>query len=248
MTDAQPAGQNAGMTHTLIPPQGCSQARSDWLWPADANGLSLQRCQFDPGRLDGNDFARLGISAIQGVAKRQMEYLAGRYCAAVALQSFGCLKVPERGADRAPLWPADFSGSISHSHGVALAVVGRQSAWRSLGLDLEARLSDERARRLCAEILTPAEQQRLQTLPGDAQATRVSLTFSLKESLFKALYPLTGVRFYFQDAELLLADQGVARLRLLKTLSAEWTAGCELPARYAELDGQLLSLVAVAAK
>lgn len=248
MTDARPAGQNAGMTQTPPPPQGCSPALSDWPWPADANGLSLHRCQFDPTWLDGNDFARLGISAIPGAAKRQMEYLAGRYCAAAALRSFDCLAVPERGADRAPLWPVGFCGSISHSHGVALAVVGRQSAWRSLGLDLEAQLSDERARRLCAEILTPAEQQRLQSLPGDAQATRVSLTFSLKESLFKALYPLTGVRFYFQDAELLMADQGMAQLRLLKSLSAEWTAGRELPARHAEIDGQLLSLVAVAAE
>ena len=248
MTDARPAGQNAAMTQTPPPPQGCSPSLSDWPWPSDANGLSLHRCQFDPTRLDGNDFARLGISAIQGAAKRQMEYLAGRYCAAAALRSFDCLAVPERGADRAPLWPAGFCGSISHSHGVALAVVGRQSAWRSLGLDLEARLSDERARRLCAEILTPAEQQRLQSLPGDAQATRVSLTFSLKESLFKALYPLTGVRFYFQDAELLMADQGMAQLRLLKSLSAEWTAGRELPARHTEIDGQLLSLVAVAAE
>ena len=236
------------MTQTPPPPQGCSPSLSDWPWPSDANGLSLHRCQFDPTRLDGSDFARLGISAIQGAAKRQMEYLAGRYCAATALRSFDCLAVPERGADRAPLWPAGFCGSISHSHGVALAVVGRQSAWRSLGLDLEVRLSEERAKRLCAEILTPAEQQRLQSLPGDAQATRVSLTFSLKESLFKALYPLTGVRFYFQDAELLMADQGMAQLRLLKSLSAEWTAGRELPARHTEIDGQLLSLVAVAAE
>jgi len=236
------------MTQTPPPPQGCSPSLSDWPWPSDANGLSLHRCQFDPTRLDGSDFARLGISAIPGAAKRQMEYLAGRYCAAAALRSFDCLAVPERGADRAPLWPAGFCGSISHSHGVALAVVGRQSAWRSLGLDLEARLSDERARRLCAEILTPTEQQRLQALPGDAHAGRISLTFSLKESLFKALYPLTGVRFYFQDAELLMADQGMARLRLLKSLSAEWTAGRELPARHAEIDGQLLSLVAVAAE
>lgn len=247
MTGSQAAGQNAGMTHTLLPPRGCSEALSDWPWPVAANALSLQRCQFDPALLDGNDFARLGIGTVPGVAKRQMEYLAGRYCAAVALRSFGCLNVPGRGDDRAPLWPTGFCGSISHSQGVAVAVVGRQSAWRSLGLDLEAQLSDERARRLCAEILTPAEQQRLLALPDDAHAARVSLTFSLKESLFKALYPLTGVRFYFQDAELLMADRGIAQLRLLKTLSAEWTAGCELPAHYAEIDGQLLSLVAVAA-
>lgn len=248
MTGAQPARQNAPMIHTPPPPQGCSPALGDWPLPFAADGLNLQRCRFDPARLNDSDFARLGIGAIPGVAKRQMEYLAGRYCAAAALRNFDCLSVPERGEDRAPRWPAGFCGSISHSHGVALAVVGRQSTWRSLGLDLESLLSDDRAQRLCAEILTPAEQLRLQALPRNEHAARVSLTFSLKESLFKALYPLIGVRFYFEDAELLMADRGVAQLRLLKTLSAEWTAGCQLPALYTELDGQLLSLVAVAAE
>ena len=75
----------------------------------------------------------------------------------------------------------------------------------------------------------------------------MTLTFSLKESLFKALYPLVGRRFYFEDAELLAWDaEGRARLRLLCDLSAEWHHGRELEAQYALFDGRLLSLVAVA--
>ena len=44
----------------------------------------------------------------------------------------------------------------------------------------------------------------------------ISLTFSAKESLFKALYPLVLRHFYFQDAEVLdVDDSGRLRLRLL---------------------------------
>src|SRR5690606_12363090 len=115
-----------------------------------------------------------------------------------------------------------------------------------LGLDVEQRLPNERAMRLAEEILTPAELQRLRGHSAADWSHWVTLTFSLKESLFKALYPLVGVHFYFQDAELLdwQAD-GSARLRLLTTLSAEWAAGSELDGQFCEFDGYLLSLVSV---
>jgi enterobactin synthetase component D len=84
-------------------------------------------------------------------------------------------------------------------------------------------------------------------LDDDTRATRISLTFSLKESLFKALYPLTLTRFYFHDAELLEIDHHSARLRLLIDLHPEWRAGAELDGQFALFDNKVLSLVAVAA-
>jgi len=99
------------------------------------------------------------------------------------------------------------------------------------------------------EILTPDELTRIAELSPEQRAWQISLTFSLKESLFKALYPLVLTRFYFQDAELLDldAEQGSARLRLLIDLSEEWQAETELAGMYAELDNQVLSLVAIKA-
>lgn len=218
-------------------------------WP----GVHLSSCRYAVRERQAEDFAALGIQApehiLKAAAKRQSEFLAGRRCARVVLNNLGVGPlVPGLDEERAPLWPGATCGSISHSHGWAGAVAARQRDWLSLGLDAEAPLEVGRASRLAGQILTPQERDSLARLPAERQAWLVRLTFSAKESLFKALYPLTGVRFYFQDAELLMADQGVARLRLLKTLSAEWTAGRELPARYAEIDGQLLSLVAVAAE
>ena len=75
----------------------------------------------------------------------------------------------------------------------------------------------------------------------------MTLTFSLKESLFKALYPLVGKRFYFHDAELLAVDDSArtARLGLLIDLAGEWMTGSELEGHFQLYDDRLLSLVAV---
>ncbi|MNM95826.1 phosphopantetheinyltransferase component of enterobactin synthase multienzyme complex [compost metagenome] len=122
-------------------------------------------------------------------------------------------------------------------------MVAGQGSCRGLGLDQEALLDDERAERLLAEILTPAEIERLDRRQ---LGLAVTLTFSLKESLFKTLYPLTRQRFYFEHAEVLdWSAAGLARLRLLTDLSAQWQHGTELQGQFCLQDGHLLSLVSV---
>ncbi|MDQ4346964.1 MFS transporter, partial [Pseudomonas aeruginosa] len=103
-----------------------------------------------------------------------------------------------------------------------------------LGLDVETLLEAERARYLHGEILTEGERLRFADDLERRTGLLVTLAFSLKESLFKALYPLVGKRFYFEHAELLewRAD-GQARLRLLTDLSPEWRHGSELDAQFA---------------
>lgn len=226
---------------TLLPPA--------WPAPLALPGAQLLCARFDPAQLHAEDFPRCGIAAIQGVAKRQGEYLAGRLCAREALrQLHGQPSVPARGADGAPQWPAGVVGSITHGAGLAAALVAHAHDWQGLGLDVEKPLSAARAARLAGEILTPAELQRASHLQAEAFAHLVSLTFSLKESLFKALYPLVRQRFYFQDAELLSwAEDGQARLRLALDLGAAWPAGSELDGQFAEFDGYLLSLIGVPA-
>ncbi|QLC74373.1 4'-phosphopantetheinyl transferase superfamily protein [Pseudomonas sp. LPB0260] len=230
-------------------PSCCTPLSDRWPLPHALPGVHLLSTSFSAERLDGEDFSRCAIAPVRGVAKRQAEYLAGRLCAREALRRLtGQPQVPAVGADRAPQWPAGVVGSISHGHGWAAALVAHRSAWRGLGLDIEPPLASARAERLAAEILTPTELHRLQSLPAEQRAWRVSLTFSLKESLFKALYPLVLRRFYFHDAELLnCQDDGRARLRLLIDLGADWPAGSELQGQFAECDGQLLSLVSIPA-
>lgn len=209
-------------------------------------GLYLARCRFEPEQLRDDAFQHARIPQPAGlqsaIAKRRCEYLAGRVCAATAGEALtGESLIPALGEDRAPLWPAPLVGAITHSHGRAAALVGHRDQWRGLGLDYEAWLAPRRALRLAEEILTGEERQALQGLDEAQQARRVTLTFSVKESLFKALYPLTGRRFYFQDAAL----DGEDRIRLLTTLSADWRQGETLPYQWRDEDAGLLSWIRI---
>jgi enterobactin synthetase component D len=234
------------MNRTYLP-ACCAPLDPAWPLPHPLPGVQLISTRFDPARLDAADFGHCSITPVPGVAKRQAEYLAGRLCAREALQRLtGTASVPASGADRAPQWPSGIAGSISHGGGWAGAIVGHSQAWRGLGLDVEKRLPAARAERLAAEILTPAELLRLDSLSAAQRAQRISLTFSLKESLFKALYPQVLRHFYFQDAELLSCDsEQKTRLRLLIDLHADWPAGSEVQGQFAEFDGYLLSLVGI---
>ncbi|MBH3338742.1 4'-phosphopantetheinyl transferase superfamily protein [Pseudomonas mendocina] len=229
-------------------PACCSPLDDHDPLPRPLAGAQLISTHFDPALLVEEDFARCGIPPVRGVAKRQAEYLAGRLCAREALRRVtDQASVPAVGEDRAPQWPRGVVGSITHGDNWAAALVAPDNRWRALGLDVERLLPAERAQRLQGEILTPAELQRLQDLDENVRALRISLTFSIKESLFKALYPLTLTRFYFQDAELLDIDKDSARLRLLIDLHPDWREGAELNGQFALFDGKVLSLVAVAA-
>jgi len=65
---------------------------------------------------------------------------AGRRAASDALGSLGGppVTIADRRPDGRPVWPAGFTGSISHGSGTALALVGTTSAARALGIDVEA--------------------------------------------------------------------------------------------------------------
>ena len=155
-----------GMTRLPALPAYCTPLRADWPLPQPLPGSVWRSTDFTPAHLLADDFARSAIempaSIQRSVAKRQAEFLAGRLCARAALLHLdGTCATPAIGEDRAPVWPAHIAGAITHSNGRAGAVVALKSEWQGLGIDLENLLSDERARRLVKEILTPAEQSRM---------------------------------------------------------------------------------------
>ena len=230
-------------------PACCSPLSDHWPLPLALSGVQLISTRFDPALLDPEDLTRCGVPAIAAVSKRQTEFLAGRLCASEALRRVtGELCIPAVNEDRSPCWPDGTVGSITHGAGWAAAVVARRERWRGIGLDVEKRIPITRADRLVAEILTPRELEGYAGLDEAQRALRVTLTFSLKESLFKALYPLVNKRFYFQEAELIHHDDsGYARLRLLSDLSEEWKTGAELEGQFARFDDYLLSLVTIQA-
>ncbi|MDH0747592.1 4'-phosphopantetheinyl transferase [Pseudomonas sp. GD03842] len=241
------------MTHPMTLPRCCPSLIAHWPLPQALANVVLVGSAFDPHKLVDGDFQRCLIepppSIQRSVAKRQTEYLAGRLCAREAMRLLDDRHhVPLIGEDRAPVWPADLCGSITHTAGWAAAIVANTLHWRGLGIDAEQLMSSERASRLAGEILTAEELQRMAAGPEHRMALHVTLTFSLKEALFKALYPLVRTRFYFEHAEVVdWSEDGSAVLRLKIDLSEEWHSGRELPAQFSLRDGQLLSLVSIAA-
>jgi len=231
-------------------PRCCTPLTEHWPLPQALAGVRLLSTRFDPELLDPEDFSRWQIPPQKGVSKRQAEFLAGRMCAREALRGLtGTAFVPPVGEDRAPRWPTGVVGSITHGAGWAGVTVARQQEWAGLGLDIERLLTPERADRLAGEILTPRELDIYFPLNESERAQLITRTFSLKESLFKALYPLVQQRFYFQDAEVLDAtQQGIARLRLLIDLSATWRNGAEFDGQFATFDDYLLSLISIPAQ
>ena len=138
-----------------------------------------------------------------------------------------------RGEDRAPQWPPGIAGALSHNSNTALCAVHRESGLGGVGLDVETLLSDVRAEELWGAIVSPAEREALlrEALPFNELLT---LTFSAKESLFKALYPQVRCYFDFLDARMVAVDiqRQTFVLALLKTLTPNCPAGRRFSGRF----------------
>ncbi|MGX1789552.1 4'-phosphopantetheinyl transferase family protein [Bosea sp. NPDC055332] len=172
--------------------------------------------------------------------RRRAEWLAGRRCASEALRSLtGQGACPGMAPDRSPLWPGGTLGSISHSGDMAVAIAARADSCLGIGLDIERVMDGRAVGEIAPEALTPWERRYLANDPFS-----VTLAFSAKESLFKALHPLLRRPMSYQLSELIAWDgQGTARLRLVEELSPEFPAGREIEARFARLGDLLLTRV-----
>jgi 4'-phosphopantetheinyl transferase EntD len=167
------------------------------------------------------------------VETRRREFAAGRTLARRALAELGGPQEPirTRSGGRAPVWPAGFVGSISHTRDYAAAAVARTDAIAGVGIDLEdwPRLSP----RLEAKILRPGEVGRLADLDDQARAIAAAAVFSAKEAFYKLQHPLTSARLGFQDAQVELdKSRGAFRLVLLVP-APPFAAGHAFDGRYA---------------
>jgi enterobactin synthetase component D / holo-[acyl-carrier protein] synthase len=144
-------------------------------------------------------------SVARAVPKRVGEFAAGRLCARRALAEFGITNFPVRmAADRAPIWPDAMVGSITHTRGCCIAVVGERHRFCALGLDLE--VSGDVKPELWRHICVPAEMAWLDSLPEGAQAPAATLMFSAKEAFYKCQYPVTSELLQFGDLSITLPD------------------------------------------
>ncbi len=179
------------------------------------------------------------------VLKRKVEFAAGRYCALQALRALGydgqeTLAIGQR---RAPIWPDGFVGSISHGDGYALAVVALSQDWSGIGIDIECFLNHAAAQPLVPHLMSAAELA-IGTVAGMSLERWLTLVFSSKESLFKALYPYVGRYFDFLDVEVSALQPGFGglTLQLLTTLSPQCIKGNRYPIRAHYGDNNIVTL------
>ena len=209
--------------------------------------MALQRICFDPAAFTPACYDAAGMvlpTSLQRAApKRLGEFLAGRLAARRALHPFGLgQQQVSIGAAREPCWPAGFEGSISHSllQGRGMALCAVRPGQAGMGLDLEAWLEDEQVCSLWPGIVDDEEWGQLQRCPlGPAQG--LTLVFSAKESLFKALYPRVGRYFDFLDARWLAMTEQTLTLELKSALTPALPAGWHCTLHWQRLPGGVLT-------
>lgn len=141
-----------------------------------------------------------------------MHFAAGRQCAARAIshvtgQPTVCALA--RGPNGEPVWPAGLTGSITHTGNFISAAAARTAAARAIGLDAEQIIAPERAARVASIVMRDDER----SVGGETitPAVRLTLLFSIKEAVFKCLYPLVMERFYYSALRVTSLDFGTGQ-------------------------------------
>jgi len=158
---------------------------------------------------------------------RQSIFDMGRACAAELLAELGSRETSVgMAADRSPVWPQGYVGSITHTDDLLGVAVARRKDFRSIGIDAEAIIQPETELEIDDLCMSERERSLRDSVEIDHQ-TFSSLCFSAKESFFKCLYPLTGVWFDFQDAEIASFDPDLQllQMRLLRDLASGFRQG-----------------------
>jgi enterobactin synthetase component D len=201
--------------------------------------LTVHRITFDPATFTDADLLWLPHHAELSNAgrKRKAEHLAGRIAAAHALNA---RVIPGIGPSGEPLWPDGISGSITHSGTQAMAVVAREQQ-ALIGIDCEAILPEYEAREIKDGIIDIQEEQVL-SRSGYPFALALTLVFSAKESLFKALYPQVQAYMGFDSARVTLLDDKTLTLALTRQL-AGFNESATFTLHWQQQDEQAITLL-----
>lgn len=213
----------------------------------DFTGICYQ-CDFSLEKFSLPAFQQLAISMPDSlrsaVSKRQAEFLAGRYLAKIILTQMSLPQVEIAiGHNRAPVWPEGVIGTISHHQNKAICAIQHSSgAGDGIGIDTERLIANDMVEGMCSTIICSRENALIMTLPG-SQALWLTVIFSAKESLFKALYRQVQRYFDFLDAEVIAIEQQSMTLKLLTQLTPELYAGRTFKVHYRISGNEVLTFV-----
>jgi 4'-phosphopantetheinyl transferase EntD len=145
-------------------------------------------------------FAEEEAVIARAVDKRRREFTTARACARTALGKLGLPPVPILPGFRgAPQWPAGVVGSITHCDGYRACAVARDSDIVTIGLDAEPhdRLPDGV---LDAVSLAPERERVAELTAAVPGVCWDRMLFCVKESVYKAWFPLTNRWLGFEQA------------------------------------------------
>lgn len=153
--------------------------------------------------------------------KRKSEHLAGRIAAVHALREYGHQAVPGIAPGGEPRWPSGLHGSISHTGQTAVAVVSSAC----VGVDIESVFSSQLSNEIAESIVNSEEYALLQcaSLPFERGLT---LTFSAKESLFKAFSAIALPFPGFHSAQLIALTDRSLTLRITEQFCQQYAGIC----------------------
>lgn len=211
--------------------------------------INVHTVRFDESLFLPGMFSTAGLacpnSIARSVRKRQAEFFFGRLAAAYALE-YACLGEGAGathisiGPSREPVWPEQALGSISHTIGIAAAVVVAPGQYRGIGIDVEQIVTPDTRAAIAELVLDEAEMRMLRSCRGAmSMDEKLSLVFSAKESLFKAAFPSVGRYFEFSAARLSSLDQleGRLTLALVEHLASGFSIGDIYELSFCRLDG-----------
>jgi len=154
---------------------------------------------------------------------RQQEFVAGRQLVRALSDKLGLPPAALRRAeDRAPAWPNDRTGSLSHCDTLCVAAVGKRSAVKSVGVDVETIGRVEQ--KLWPTLFTEREANYFRSLATEIVALEATLFFSAKESFYKCQYPLTREWVGFQDVEITRAGPHSLAIAPTRGAAQAWHA------------------------
>jgi 4'-phosphopantetheinyl transferase EntD len=176
------------------------------------------------------------LKIAQARVERKNEYLCGRVLAQAVLNHHFRLDQPVTSMyEPLPIWPTHVLGSISHSQNKLIVALSNNAIY--LGIDIEHWVTSEFAQESAHLVLTPSE---FDLWKGKATeffdfSHYVSLIFSVKESLYKAVYPtakqyidfleasVTNIDFENQTLMLTFLPEIQQRYQLLEQYQGGWT-------------------------
>ncbi len=176
----------------------------------------------------------------RAVQRRRDEVSTGRYYARLAQEFAGLSPVPiGRGEDRAPIWPHNLVGSISHNRSHAVVVICDTQALVGLGVDIEdPQRVPEKVHRMIAR---PRELECCTEVFGRTQDA-LAFLFSAKEAVYKAIYPVARNYIGFMEVEITIDAPN-------RTFTANYLGGVIANTRlnrgvgrYIEFESQLITL------